>query len=125
MPDKKPTDNEIIKALECCGDTSLGHCENCPFNDGMGFVCIIDKSQLALDLINRLQAENEALTKDKENLAYSLANAVGQKMTAKAEAYKELAEKLEKRFLFCGMHSNGEIKEIIKIVLKELMGGAE
>lgn len=42
-----------------------------------------------------LKAEIEQLTKDKENLAYSLGNAVGQKMTAKAEAYKECIERVK------------------------------
>lgn len=37
-------------------------------------------------IIAEKKAEIEQLTKDKENLAYSFANAVGQKMTAKAEA---------------------------------------
>lgn len=44
-----------------------------------------------------LKAEVEQLEKDKEKLAYSFANAVGQKMTAKAEAYKECLEKIEQR----------------------------
>lgn len=117
MPDKKLTDNEIKKALECCSKSShFGECfENeCPMVSEKG--CAVGKETLypyALDLINRLQAENsnltssltslqndltsakaenEQLTKDKESLAYSLANAVGQKMTAKAEAYKEFAD---------------------------------
>lgn len=47
------------------------------------------------DIIAKQKAEVEQLTKDKENLAHSFANAVGQKMTAKAEAYKECIEKVK------------------------------
>ena len=49
------TDNEIIKALECCGRES---CLGCPYRDGkchQGNPMIRD----AHDLINHLQAENE------------------------------------------------------------------
>lgn len=53
------TDNEIIKALECCRSTS---CYDCPYNDEN--LCIDALLQYALDLINRQKAENERL-KDK------------------------------------------------------------
>ena len=94
------TDSEIVKALECCGDTSLGHCENCPLNDDMGFVCIIDKSQEALDLINRQKAEIKRLKSKVEPKGFKTADpmdfcgvlcdfAEGLIAKAKAEAYKE------------------------------------
>jgi chromosome segregation ATPase len=55
MTDKKLTDNEIIKALECCkgADTDCWECElfdTCKFT-------VQQIMQNALDLINRLQAE--------------------------------------------------------------------
>ena len=46
------TDNEIIKALECCANSD--GCENCPYSrqcDG------VEHIQYALDLINRQKAE--------------------------------------------------------------------
>ena len=52
------TDNEIIKALECCG---IKHCcEECPYK---GVKCKLMNGVLsdALDLINRQQAEIERL----------------------------------------------------------------
>lgn len=58
MTDKILTDNEIVKALECC-TTNGASCKNCP-----AFVKV-DRSNCkkyfrgALDLINRLQAEVE------------------------------------------------------------------
>ena len=122
MPDKKLTDAEIVKALECCKKV-LPNCRECPIEESQRIMCCDLIKGYAIDLINRLQAdcenykqiaenqqkiildkafenkklkaENGQLTKDKENLTYSLVNAVGQKMTAKAEAYKEFAERLK------------------------------
>ena len=63
MPDKKLTDNEIVKALECCSSGSYG-CENgCPLDKECDSPIRGSEKimKLALDLINRLQAENEDL----------------------------------------------------------------
>lgn len=49
------TDNEIIKALECC---SKGDCDNCPNNYGS---CCYRLAKKSLDLINRQKAEIEKL----------------------------------------------------------------
>ena len=55
MPDKKPIDSEIVKALECCID---GLCDDCPFYDK----CYKNENicEYALDLINRQKAENKS-----------------------------------------------------------------
>jgi hypothetical protein len=89
MPDKKLTDTEIKKALKICG-TYKGKCTDCP-----AFIKV-DRSNCkkvllgALDIINRLQAENERL---KENLNIELENyATEYDNKIKAEAYKEFAE---------------------------------
>lgn len=52
------TDSEIIKALECCG-VEEANCRKCIFN--LQNNCRILLAKEALDLINRLQAENENL----------------------------------------------------------------
>lgn len=60
IPDKKLTDEEIVKALECC-TTNGASCKDCP-----AFVKV-DRSNCkkyfcgALDLINRLQEEKQNL----------------------------------------------------------------
>ena len=57
------TDNEIKKALECCGDEDIYLCSICPLyreNPHNDF-CQEDLHKSALDLINRLEAENERL----------------------------------------------------------------
>ena len=56
------TDNEIIKALECCSDIPEKSCKDndCPFIAECGAdLHILEKS--ALDLINRQKAEIESL----------------------------------------------------------------
>ena len=101
MPDKL-TDNEIVKAMTCY----INHqdCDECKY-------CIDDyfcnKAQIcidALDLINRLQAENERLESLSERLGVSvnwkadyIYELEDNLKTAKAEAYKEFAERLKEK----------------------------
>ena len=59
------TDKEIIKALECCLDTSPSSCGKCPlFNVDVTIskmICSKVAMKISLDLINRQQAEIENL----------------------------------------------------------------
>jgi hypothetical protein len=62
MTDKKLSDNEIIKALECCTNEDRADCEQCPLDDlnrNDCFSLILHKH--SLDLINRQKAEIERL----------------------------------------------------------------
>jgi Skp family chaperone for outer membrane proteins len=83
MPDKL-TDAEIVKALECC-TTNGASCKDCP-----AFVKV-DRSNCkkyfrgALDLINRLQAENENLQEKNLNLTSDLTSLQKDLTSAKAE----------------------------------------
>ena len=63
MPDKKLTDKEIIKALECCISDKPCSKTKCPFykNGCENGIYSLEKS--ALDLINRLQARVEKCEK--------------------------------------------------------------
>ena len=69
------TDNEIIKALECCAD---GYCDtgNCPYShiDDIN-ECTSQMAQTALYLINRLTAENANLTSRLTSLQNDLTSA--------------------------------------------------
>lgn len=63
--ENKPTDSEILKALEYCSQQgSMSECERCKIKRGCRFELI----KLAFDLINRLQAEKEALINGQETL---------------------------------------------------------
>lgn len=58
------TDDEIIKALELCGNLeSVEFCDECPANT-LGLGCGHKLSKQALNLINRQKAEIERLTKE-------------------------------------------------------------
>lgn len=103
MPDKL-TDNEIIKAFECCYNDKP--CSDCPFYVDCN--CTTPKNDTEflpkkiVEIINRLQAENERLKKEtkkcKEHykMACSERNEFLEQLeTAKAEAYKEFVERLK------------------------------
>jgi hypothetical protein len=76
------TDNEIIKALECCSVETEEICHNkaCPLIKDRR--CVTTLSRNALDLINRQQAEIERLLQKLQQ--------------PQAEAIKEFAERLKK-----------------------------
>lgn len=119
------TDNEIIKALECCSQEDM--CQSCPY----GASCLDEKyvsilSKDALDLINRqkaeilnLKADKEALINGQETLQKNLPKVIG------AEAIKEFAEKVD--FLICTTPSvpnrcYRKLSAGIKKLLKEMVG---
>ena len=127
------TDNEIVKALEVC-DNSF--CEDCKYHDKL-FNCRDNLIRDALDLINRLQAENERLTKENTILSQNADTAFQDglneaqdlyaeqvKTEIKAEAYKEFAEKVKKnqRKLFNYIYSEDGFGAIVDNLLKELVG---
>lgn len=59
------TDNEIIKALDCCAHNTL--CDGCPYDHSRDGLCSrLDAD--ALDLINRLKAELLQYAKDQHDL---------------------------------------------------------
>lgn len=72
------TDNEIIKVLECCGKEYS--CEKCALNTWLDEKrdCIGAILVNALDLINRLQDEKQALINGQETLQKHLTDKQGQ-----------------------------------------------
>ena len=66
MEEKKLTDEELVKALECCVKND---CEKCPYLI-KGFDCVISKQEEndVLELIYRLQSENKRLKDEKEEI---------------------------------------------------------
>ena len=91
------TDNEIIKALECCGADS---CNYCPFyDDELG--CDCNLQFLALDLINRQKAEIENLQgkckmyEDERKYNFAMSR------QRTAEAIKEFAGRVKESAFSC------------------------
>ena len=74
------TKDEIKKALECCSNTSINPCKDCPYNNNGKFSCCDgEMCKDALNLIteqeqeiDRLKAENEELTKVVSSKVYDL-----------------------------------------------------
>lgn len=83
------TDNEIIKALECCllsNEQQEERCAECPMCETPLTVCQHLLSYHALDLIKRQKAEIEGLT-------YNFGIRQKNKKATKSEAIKEYAER--------------------------------
>ena len=83
------TDNEIIKALECCSDSN---CHECPIEG-----CTDDIFRNALDLINRQKEKNESLKVDLAKCSIRLDNLYKTADEIKSEAIKEFAERLKEK----------------------------
>ena len=64
------TDNEIIKALECCSDwENANTCKECPFYEELDCATTDRLDKYALNLINRQKAEIERLNKEVDRLS--------------------------------------------------------
>ena len=92
------TESEIIKALEhCTSSATSGACNGCPLNtkDGCNSLTytynLLEK--LALDLINRKNAEIERLQKHNTEMARK------HYQDGRAEAIKEFAERIKSVFV--------------------------
>ena len=113
------TDNEIIKALECC--TQQAGCSGCPFviSDEIkyrgGYSCSEALRKNALDLINHQKTEVERLKHRKTEL--QIRNQELQH--EKSEAIKEFAGKLKNCFAISGDYL--DIINIIDNLVKEMM----
>ena len=112
------TDNEIIKALKCC---QYGWCNECPYFSLSNNNCVDSSTGDVLDLINRLQAENERLRNECGNQSTLWSKHFESifetaKETIKAEAYKEFAERLKaKSTKTACMHINFLLKELVGV----------
>ena len=130
------TDNEIIKALECCINDD---CDNCPDTFGN---CEHNAMRNAFDLIKRKDAEIERLKKDKYKIQKAFNQSEDYRVIAKSEAIKEFAnefiktlkdalygldikektiskEEVQKRFELL-MHK--DIPEVIEYVKNKMVG---
>lgn len=66
MSKRKYTDEEIVKALECCQSHTITDCRDCP-NRASGDNCVNELMRNALDLIKRQKAEIAVLTTAVDN----------------------------------------------------------
>jgi hypothetical protein len=138
------TDEEIIKALECCLIGEVAFCDKCPVENCTD--CQRELLNQTINLIKRQQAEIYNLKEDLKEyrnvpiltkndclIATVEKRADGKQyhnalLTIKineirAEAYKEFAEEFEKRCIASGVYP-AVTKNILKNLLKELTEGS-
>ena len=115
------TDNEIIKALECCSNGEP--CANCPCQKQCDET---DLAEIALDLINRQQAEIERLKIENQSLRSAANSYKLHYNEARAEAVKEFAEKL--KFVWFDNHYDSpdiDFDYFVDILVETLVGDTE
>ena len=117
------TDNEIIKALECClkGCNAEG-CDDCPLYKKVED-CEIEIPIIALDLINRQKEKIEELEKGELSKAMTFNSDTIKRCSA--EAIREFAElvKEKRNILFNGIYSDLHFSNTIDTLVKEMTEG--
>lgn len=120
MTDKKPTDEEIIKALQCCS-APFNDCAGCPlYGDYPSCEC----ERYTIDLINRQQDEIVSLKTDLKRVCAERDAYICTNSFIKTEAYKEFAERLTSIGKQDGAYGLVSVFEIAKL-LKEMVGKEE
>ena len=111
------TDNDIIKALECCGCDNY-QCDNCPYAYK---TCTVYKD--SLDLINRQKAEIEQWKEEANRYQNLWCIATDDIFKAKSEAIKEFAERLKHSFFDNGYESpDVDFDYLVDNLVKEMIG---
>ena len=116
------TDNEIIKALECCSMfVTSAKCDECPLNEQE---CIQGLPWNALDLINRQKAEIERLEEILGGTSKVLTETCA---VVRAEAIKEFLSKARELSYKSSDWSHGEHPIVIELddletICEEMVG---
>ena len=113
------TDKEIIKALECC---KKDDCDNCPNDFGN---CYTNLAGCSLDLINRQKAQIERLKIENQSLRSAANSYKIHYNEARAEAVKELIERLTKEYAHYTLDFTTTIDIFfcsVKHIAKEMIG---
>ena len=116
------TDNEIIKALECC---KKDDCDNCPNDFGN---CYANLAGCSLDLINRKQAENEELRIENQSLRAAANSYKLHYNKARAEAIKEFAKRLKNSIYINTnllVYQCEDVESVVDDIGKEMVGDKE
>lgn len=113
------SDEEIMKALECCGDP-YSICAECPIKDDHG--CNEQLANYALDLITRQKAETERLKKEIQITKDAYIMLQTKNEIIKSEAVKEFAKRLK-----CGVPQETGVIRCADVdnLVKEIVGEKE
>ena len=105
------TDNEIIKALECCTVGTFACGKECPYYSSKSNLkvssCRFELMCEISDLINRQKAENDSLKVDLAKCSIRLDNLYKTADEIKSKAIKDFAEELE----YFVLHEDIEVVE--------------
>ena len=116
MPDKKLTDEQIIKALEHCSYNDVKRCDDCSYYEKeTKTYCVNELIKDVLDLINRQKAEIERLNTMHSEMC------IGMKVLKKT-AIKEYREKVKSILMDKGIYPavvKNALNEAEKILLEE------
>ena len=123
MSDKKFTDEEIKSSLEVIATTC--NCNECKIRSGRWGTCNCSETtaNAALDLINRQKAEIEKLKGS--TIVSNIMESQRIKREAKAEAYKEFAERLNEKAQIADCFDSYNMvvgTHFIDNLLKEMVG---
>ena len=126
MTDKKITDEEIKSSLEVIATTR--NCNECKIRNCKWGTCNCSQitANAALDLINRQQAEIEKLKGS--TIVSNIMESQRIKREAKAEAYKEFAERLNEKAQIADCFDSYNMvvgTHFIDNLLKEMVGEKE
>ena len=118
MTEIKLTEAETMKVLECCSKKVAESCAECPLRETN---CLdISIEQLAIDLINRKNAEIERVTKERDNIIKTYMEVVDAWKITRAEAIKEFAERVKQKLSFGKYIQADQIDQIAKEMGVEL-----
>ena len=117
------TDNEIIKALECCTDESYENCNECPYSTDTLSCERLKLLEDSLELINRQKAEIERLKKEVSVARDAYISIQDRYEHTKTEAYKESAGMIKDKW-FDNRYDRPDVdfNDFISNLLKEIVG---
>ena len=120
------TDNDIIKALECCTDESYENCNECPYSIDAERCERMKLLEDILDLINHQKAEIERLKKEIQTTKDAYIMLQTKNAIIKSETVKEFAERLKEKS-FKTIRNYGLTKDVVEVcdidnLVKEMVG---
>lgn len=110
MPNKKLTDNEVVKALECVASDKDVLCKGCSYNKYYLNQCHKENAKDAIALINRQKAEIERLEKESSEFAKRFYK----------DGVKEFAERLKGKAVTHNCRFKGVVYDIAAVKVEEI-----
>lgn len=133
LPYKEFTDEEIIKAVECCSEPCCV-CDECPLYC-VGVNCSsFELHRYALDLINRQKSEIDSLRADLKRVCAERDAHICTNNFIKSEAVKEFSERLKSlvnqhHYMLANIHNSRDFgmftvgfEQAIDNIVKEMVG---